>query len=428
MAAIQEEARGRVPVPPQVAKIRAAAAEILNSTELDALDAHGSEIRALTSALATQASTEHWKDAADTVRSIADATERAWRSSVADEARDKLLPFITDNSSGRSGMNKYDITAQIMAVISGQPNQQRDMDFGPLYEQRATWTTSGGSAIATDFGTFYVDYLRNLSPMLDPNVVRVVHTQSGAPLIIPTLTADSGGGTAIPEGSSIGTANPTFAGHTFYGFSYKHLQDFTAELDQDSAIAIQPLLAQSAARGIGISVGSAFTSGTGTVEPTGFLVTASAGATATLAGSTATSGFFSWADLVALYTSVPTTAQLNGTWMVSTDAYTRILSLHDDNNRPVVLPGDIAAGAAPTLLGRPLKVNPAMVACGSAVGSAIAFGDFSTYIVREAGTMRVEVSKDWQFGSDVITLRTAVRYDGFLADSGAIKRLKLANA
>ena len=79
------------------------------------------------------------------------------------------------------------------------------------------------------------------------------------------------------------------------------------------------------------------------------------------------------------------------------------------------------AGQPETLLGRPIYENPAM-ANGSAA-KAVAFGDFSRYIVHRVTPTRVEASIHSSWTTDEIQLRVIERVDGDLVNGDAIAYL-----
>ena len=52
----------------------------------------------------------------------------------------------------------------------------------------------------------------------------------------------------------------------------------------------------------------------------------------------------------------------------------------------------------------------------------MAFGDFSTYFVRQVNGVRFERSDDYAFNTDLVTFRALLRGDGLTVDqTGAIK-------
>ncbi len=84
-------------------------------------------------------------------------------------------------------------------------------------------------------------------------------------------------------------------------------------------------------------------------------------------------------------------------------------------------------GATPdTLLGRPVFENPAMAGVASATKS-VAVGDFSRYYIAEVQPLRIEVSKDYKWSTDQVSVRVITRADGVLADAPAVKVLQSAN-
>lgn len=294
-----------------------------------------------------------------------------------------------------------------------------------LFETRAL-QSAGGSAIPTSFADFVTVYERTFTPMLDPGIVTILGNDTGAPIVLPRLTADvNHGGTITAEAAGINELDPTFSSVTLNPYKYGVINLWSAELDTDNVIGLRDLMARSTGRELGIDIGSALTTGDGSGKPQGFIGVATNGGTAAGTASWGASAtFFGWGDLVSLYGSVASPYRSNGTWMVSSDAFTKILQFRDTNNQPILIPG--LGGAPATILGRPVVENPAMAAVGSA-SKSVAFGDFSRYVVVRVNPTRVELSRDYKFSTDQIALRTIERVDGDLIDTAAVAYLVSAN-
>ena len=387
--------------------------------EIRAVDKYAAEMY---DGLAAQLASGDHDGAAHQASILSEHVERMRLAAAADGARAKFAP-VFERGAERSSAIQNDLADAISDVVNRGQNRVMEIAL-PSYEERATWTTSGGSAVQTDFASSYVEYLRNVSPWFAAPA-SVVRTQQGNPMVFPTLTADATVSSWTAENSAIGTANPTFSPTTINIYKLADLQQFSVELEQDAVFAIQPILARSAARSIGITAGQSFTAGTGTVEPTGVLGYAAGTSTATASLASAT--FFDQDDLATLYGSAPVSAQNSGVWFMAPTAFTKVLKLKDVNEAPIFQPGSIAGAAPGTIYGRPVYIDPGLTAVGSATVSVF-FGDVSAYTIREAGNLRVELSRDWAFSSDLLTLKVAARYGGALLDSGAIKVLKNANA
>ena len=87
---------------------------------------------------------------------------------------------------------------------------------------------------------------------------------------------------------------------------------------------------------------------------------------------------------------------------------------------------NMVPGAPDTYLRRPVYENPAMAAVASAAIS-VSVGDFSTYIIREAGPMRIDRSSEFLYGSDQIAIRVITRRDANAPDTTGIRAFRCAN-
>jgi hypothetical protein len=67
------------------------------------------------------------------------------------------------------------------------------------------------------------------------------------------------------------------------------------------------------------------------------------------------------------------------------------------------------------------------VAAIERVPPGIAFGDFSKYIVSRVNPVRIEVSKDYKWSTDQVSLRLIDRMDGRLVDTKAVAYLVSSN-
>jgi HK97 family phage major capsid protein len=64
-----------------------------------------------------------------------------------------------------------------------------------------------------------------------------------------------------------------------------------------------------------------------------------------------------------------------------------------------------------------------MGAVGTAASTAIAFGDWSAFVIGQVGTVNIAASTDFAFSSDLTTYRATFRTASNLPDlTGAIKK------
>lgn len=350
-----------------------------------------------------------------------------WADNEATAAQaDRLREDIT--RAIRTYPRGYDTTALLNLWAEAREGRAGGFDstISPEMIETRALGTPGGSAIPTTFADLLIEYQRTTNPLLDPGVVTMIRRDSGAPLKVPRLTADpSTGGTVTAEAAAMAELDPTISAVTLTPFAYKVGMIYSSELAEDEIIDLEPLIARSAGRALAIDAGAHLTTGTGTVQPLGLSGVATNGGTAQGTAVSGGAAFFGWPDLVSLYSSVAAPYRPVGSFMVSSDAYAKILGLRDDNGAPVVLPA-LSQGVPPTLLGRPIYENPALASVGSATKS-VYFGDFRSFVVTMVDPIRIETSTHYKWSTDQIALRVVMRVDGQLIDSQAVKYLVSAN-
>jgi len=295
----------------------------------------------------------------------------------------------------------------------------RDSREAPEITLRAL-QSAGGSAVETSFADFVTVFERTFTPMLNPSVVTILNRNDGSPLVLPRLTADPAhGGTLTAEAGGINELDPTISSIQLNPYKYAITNLWSSELAQDNTIGLESLIAESTGRELAIDIGTELTTADGSAKPNGFITAATNGGTAT--GTGATYGtYFGATDLVTLFYSLAAPYRSVGVWQANSTTLAQIRNSRDTAGNHIWQPA-LAAGQPESLLGRPIYENPAM-ANGSAA-KAVAFGDFSRYVVARVVPIRVESSIHYKFSTDQIALRTIERVDGDLPDAVAIAYL-----
>ncbi|TNY38695.1 phage major capsid protein [Thermomonospora catenispora] len=287
--------------------------------------------------------------------------------------------------------------------------------FQPGIERRSITTGTGGGLTGTTFFNRLVMHLTEMSAILAAGAT-VVTTETGEDLVIPASTALSTA-SIVPEGAQIPMSDPGVAPVTLRSYKYGFLVQVSGELANDTAFDLLDFLAREAAQALANGAGAHFIAGTGSGQPSGVLTAATVGVTG--AGPAPTAD-----ELIDLYHSVaePYARSQAAGWLMSNATLAAVRKLKDNQGRYLfdvdIPPG---TGAAGTLLGRPVFVDPNMptVAPGA---KSILFGDWSRYVVRSVREMRFERSDDFAFDRDMVTFRALWRVDGALVDTtGAIK-------
>ena len=291
----------------------------------------------------------------------------------------------------------------------------RSADFG--MERRDVLTSSTGAPVPTSFYDQVIMLARAIGPML--RVSTILNTAGGENLQIPRLSTYSVG-TVSAQAATIGESDPVFGSFvTLSAYKYSFLTQISAELLSDSGVNILDLLAMNCANALGVAVNTALTTGTAGNEPNG-VVTASGSA---LIGGTglATTGAFTYENLVSLYYSLdPAARALPGVgFMAKGSSIAAMRTLKDGAGNFVFQPA-MSESTPDRVLGVPLIENPAMAAIAASAKSVIC-GHFPSYYVRTVGGIRLDRSDDFAFSSDLITFRCTFRVDGDLPQTSHVK-------
>ena len=292
----------------------------------------------------------------------------------------------------------------------------RSADFGAI-QTRDISTSSTGAPVPTSFFDSVIMLAKAVGPMLE--VGTTLNTTGGESLQLPRLSTYSVG-TVNAQAATLGESDPAFSAFITLGaFKYGFLTQVSSELLSDSGVDILSLLAMNCGTALGFAVNTALTTGTDTTEPNG-IVTASGSA---LIGGTglATTGAFTYENLVSLYYSLdPAARALPGVgFMAKGSSIAAMRTLKDGAGNFVFQPA-MSESTPDRVLGVPLIENPAMAAIAASAKSVIC-GHFPSYYVRTVGGIRLDRSDDFAFSSDLITFRCTFRVDGDLPQTSHVK-------
>lgn len=307
-----------------------------------------------------------------------------------------------------------DGAAAIRAVALGE---KRSADFAI----RAM--TKSNDTVKKTFADFVVQYLTDVAPVYA--YARKLRTSQGEDITVPRITANPAANW-IGEAGTITAGDPTIGSVTLGAYKLAALTLMSAEILNDAAFDIAAYVGEHAGRQISLVAGSAFTVGTGTAQPTGFITAATAASrTVTAAGSGA---FFGATDVLDLIYSGLAQPYRNQDTVIfgSTTAVAKIRKLQDVNGQFLFTPG-INGGQPDRLAGYTFVENSAMAAVGSA-SKSLAVLHAPSYIVREVGNISVAQSSDRYFETDQVALRTIYRVDANLLDTNAVAVLVSKNS
>lgn len=306
-----------------------------------------------------------------------------------------------------------DGAAAIRAVALGE---KRSADFAI----RAMTVSS--NTVKKTFADFVVQYLTDIAPVY--GYARKLRTSQGEDITVPRITANPAANW-IGEAGTITAGDPTIGSVTLGAYKLAALTLMSAEILNDAAFDIAAYVGEHAGRQIAYVAGSAFTVGTGTAQPTGFVTAAvAASRTVTAAGSGTFLGATDVLDLI--YSGLAQPYRNQDTVIFgSTTAVAKVRKLQDVNGQFLFTPG-INGGQPDRLAGYTFVENSAMAAVGSA-SKSLAILHAPSYIVREVGNISVAQSSDRYFETDQVALRTIYRVDANLLDTGAVAVLVSKN-
>jgi HK97 family phage major capsid protein len=275
--------------------------------------------------------------------------------------------------------------------------------------------SSTGAPVPTSFYDKVIAILTYISPL--SNAGTKIRTASGETLQIPSTSSP---GTALikAEAAAIVEGDVVFNSLvSMSSFKASQLLQVSSELISDNGLSGPDLLgflAEQIGTSMGVLIDNKLTLGTGTVEPTGIVTSASSGVT----GSTASPTADNLIDLVysvnAAYRNRPAVA-----FLASTTAIQAIRKLKTTTNEYIFEP-NYQVGQPDRLLGFPLLESTQMAAVAAGAKSVI-FGDMSQFYIREVGAMELARSDDFAFSTGLVTLRATYRFDSRLIQTSAVK-------
>lgn len=260
----------------------------------------------------------------------------------------------------------------------------REGEYGFTREVRNTMSTTtgsqGGFTVESDVASQFVDIMKDYSGVR--RVADVIKTEKGNIMPYPTSDGTAEVGEQLVENAAASAQDPSFntAPLTCWKWSSKIIA-VPFELIQDSAIDIQEFVFTRLASRIGRVTNTAFTVGSGSGAPQGFVGVAAAGKVGTT-GQTVTIIHDDFVDLVHSVNTAYRQIAKGLAFMMADTSFKVARKLKDSSLRPIYLPSD---GASPeSIMGYPVVVNddvPAM----AANAKSIFFGNFFTcYKVRDA--------------------------------------------
>jgi len=302
--------------------------------------------------------------------------------------------------------------------------KQMDNEARAILEKRGTDSQVvgtaglGGYLVPTEYMRELIVAMKSFSGIMQ--VARVLNTDSGATLYIPTEDDTSTSASLITEGSSITVQDITFAQKQLDAYKYASQVKYSWELMQDSAFNVEQEIIRAFGPRFGRAINTACTTGTGSSQPNGVVTASTLGKTA--AATTA----ITFAEIMDLYHSVDPAYRMSPTcgFMLNDGILAAIkkLQLGSGDATPLWLPS-VRQGEPDTILGKPYWINQAMESAMTAAKKVMLFGDYNYYIIRIAKGLTTLRQNELFSANGLVGFAGYMRIDGECVNTAAIKHL-----
>ena len=288
--------------------------------------------------------------------------------------------------------------------------------MGPAIELRAgpasqsTTTTEGGYTIDTELATWIEVAKKYYGPMLV--AANNIKTAKGGTIYWPTIDDLSNDGAKESENTTMFDDSTGITFGRFQLDAYKYSSEgilVSYELLEDSEFNLAQVVGEALGERLYRVVNTALTTGDGTGDPNGVV-------TASYIGENAPNAALTRTDLVRLQHSVDKAYResAKAAFMMhdTTLRYIRLLTIGSADDRPLWQPS-MVQGAPDLIEGKPYWINNDMAELGANKKSVL-FGDFSKYIVRQTGPLRVVRLNERYAELDSVGFVVIGRFDGDL--------------
>lgn len=283
--------------------------------------------------------------------------------------------------------------------------------------------SSGGAATGAeltpdeDFRAELIKTMVKFGPIR--GVCRQISTTSGEPMRMPTIDdtaneADVKAESAASDFTDAATSEVLWLAH-----KYNAGVKYTYELLQDSPLAMQGILAELIGERQGRRQSKDMTTGAAGSTTTCKGIVNGASDSGAVWDLTPTNPWDNADALIDCQTSLDPAYDNSVGWMFNKATLGEIRKLKNSNGDYIWQPG-LAQGEPDRLLNDPYVVNQSMPDA-SGTNRAIIFGDFSRYIIRDVGTMRLRVLGELYAETDELAIISWWRCDGRVALAEAIR-------
>lgn len=329
----------------------------------------------------------------------------------------------------KGGLSRDPYDMAFRSYLVGGQSGIKDEERSLLTEKRdlSLVGASGGFTVPQGFQATLVETQRAYGAFLNPGLATVMNTDSGNPIPMPLEDDTTNVASIVAEAASLtASTDAVFTNVTLGAFTYRALVRVSLELLQDSAFDLEAYIA----RKLGIRLGRGFnahaTTGTNVGQPQG-IFHASVGASIGHTAATGNTTNFPYLSLVATEHSLDPAYRANAKWMFHDVVLQAIKSQLDTTGRPIWQPNYHAANDvnspftafSGTILGYGYTINqdaPVM----AANARCVAFGDFSSYFVRQVSNMMLIRASERFIDQGQIGFYVFARMDGKYANPTAV--------
>jgi len=308
--------------------------------------------------------------------------------------------------------------------IDGLDNEARNvLRQSEVRAQTAGTTTAGGYTVPTELASFIDKAMAASGPMYDSNLFTVLNTTGGNTFNIPTVDDTAVAAGAHTEGGAVtddGGKDVTFGQKQLGAFAFDtEWVRWSYELANDSILNVEALLGELLGERLGRIANSKLTTGSGSSDVEGIVTNSGVGKTAAAVAAVTAD------EIIDLIHSVDPAyrASASTALMMNDSTLAAVRKLKDGNGNYLWQMGNYQAGVPQNILGYNVVVNQAMASLATG-NKVMLFGDMSKYYVRKVGGPSLFVARE-RFAPDYGILGYA-RFDGVLANTGAVKHLACA--
>ncbi len=337
----------------------------------------------------------------------------------------------SDTGSASKGGGALDYRTAFQAYLRSQgvkgdmdPEARALLEAGfEAVEHRAQTTTAaaGGYTVPTELANILVKSMLAWGPMYDPDIVTELETVGGGSIPMPTIDDTGKPAVKTAEGVTLtddGGSDAVFGEKVLnaYAFNTEWLR-VSKELADDSIFAMEKILGDLLGERLGRKANLELTVGDGVGDPNGIVTASTLGTTAVALAA------ITWDEVIDLEHSVDPAYRMGPKvrYMFNDTTLKALRKLKDGDGNYLWQMGNVQAGIPGTFNGRPYSINQAMdsLATGKKV---MLFGDFGKYFVRKVGQPLIGAIQDKDFWPG-FGIAGYIRFDGELADAGAVKHL-----